>query len=59
MVIPHCTDPSDDLGRNKTDLIIGIIVPIVGFLILIVVIAVVSTTAYYKCKLTRNVVSNI
>ena len=58
MVIPYCTDPSDDLGHNKTDLIVGITVPIVGFLILIVAIAVASTTAYYKCKGSRNVVSN-
>ena len=47
MVIPLCTDPSGDPGHDQTNIIVGITVPIIGFLILIIIIA--ATLVLY-CK---------
>ena len=56
MIIPHCTDTSDDLGNDKTNLIVVIVIPIVIVLFILIVVAIVSIlTAYYcyKCKKPR------
>ena len=60
MVIPHCTDPSDDLGYDNTDLVAVVTVPVICFLVLIIVIAATSITAavYCKCKRSNDVVSS-
>ena len=57
MIIPHCTDTSDDLGNDKADLIVVIVIPIVIVLFILIVIAIVSILTayhyYYKCKRNR------
>ena len=56
MIIPHCTDTSDDLGNDKAKLIVVIVIPIVIVLFILIIIAIVSTLTayhYYKCKRNR------
>jgi multisubunit Na+/H+ antiporter MnhB subunit len=58
MILPHCTDTSDDPGLKKTNMIVIIVVPIIVLLLLIIVsIVSIVTVYYYKCKKSRDVVS--